>query len=310
MVTATQKKTAEAIVNIFETGAVLGDYSAVTLIPGDTGHLTYGRSQTTLGSGSLHRLLERYCSNAGARFGGRLAAYLPRLVQRDTDLDGDPRLHNLLRASADDPVMRDTQDVFFDEAYWQPAARATARLEITCALGAAVIYDSWVHGSWAAMRRRTVAQAGDVAQAGEREWLRAYVATRRAWLAGHARADLRATVYRMEAFQRLMDQGFWGLELPLVVRGWEISSTTLAATPPGCYDGPPPGTRTLALQSPLQRGLDVRLLQLGLSDRGVDIKADGIFGQTSARLLRQYQAQNQLPPTGAADSALMAQLIA
>lgn len=310
MLTATQKKAAEAIVNIFETGAVLGDYSAVTLIPGDTGHLTYGRSQTTLGSGSLHRLLERYCGNAGARFGSRLTAYLPRLAQRDTGLDGDPKLHNLLRASADDPVMRDTQDIFFDEAYWQPAARAAARLGVTCALGAAVIYDSWVHGAWAAMRRRTVAQAGDVAQAGEREWVRAYVATRRAWLAGHARADLRATVYRMEAFQRLMDQGFWGLELPLVVRGHEISATTLAATPPGCYDGPPPGTRTLVLQSPLQRGLDVRLLQLGLSDRGVDIKADGIFGQTSARLLRQYQAQHQLPPTGAADAALMAQMIA
>ena len=49
MLTITQKKTAQAIINIFETGVVLGNYGQVTLIDGDTGHLTFGRSQTTLG---------------------------------------------------------------------------------------------------------------------------------------------------------------------------------------------------------------------------------------------------------------------
>ena len=310
MFTATQKKTAEAIVNIFETSEVLGDYSMVTLIKGDTGHLTYGRSQTTLGSGNLHRLLQRYCACSGARFGARLAPYLPRLEKRDASLDFDPKLHNLLRASADDPVMRDTQDGFFDDFYWKKAAGAAQRLGIASALGTAVVYDSYVHGSWAAMRNRTTAQVGDLRQAGEKVWVGAYVANRRSWLAGHARPDLRATVYRMESFQRLIDQGYWGLELPLVVCGREISTATLSATPPGCFDGPQPGTRTLALQSPMQRGLDVRLVQLGLSFNGSDIKADGIFGQTSARLLREYQNANHLPATGTADAALIAQLTA
>ncbi len=36
MLTTTQKKTAEAIINLFETSQVLGDYSKVTLISGDT----------------------------------------------------------------------------------------------------------------------------------------------------------------------------------------------------------------------------------------------------------------------------------
>ena len=31
-----------------------------------------------------------------------------------------------------------------------------------------------------------------------------------------------------------------------------------------------------------------RLVQLGLSDRGADIKADGIFGQTSVKRLADY----------------------
>ncbi|CAH1082222.1 chitosanase [Candidatus Nitrotoga sp. 1052] len=310
MLTATQKKTAEALVNIFETGEVLGDYGQVTLIAGDTGHLTFGRSQTTLGSGNLNELMQRYCANSGARFGTRLASYLPRFAARDLKLDKEFKLHNLLRTSADDNVMRDTQDTFFDETYWQPAAHSAELLKITSPLGVAVVYDSFVHGSWKLMRNRTTQQVGDITSASEQKWIAAYIAIRRAWLAENTRADLRATVYRMDTFQRLIDQGYWGLELPLVVRGQEISSVTLSATPRGCYDGPQPGTRSLALQSPLQRGLDVRLLQLGLSDRGVDINADGIFGQTSQQLIKKYQSTHGLPMTGVADVALIAQLVA
>lgn len=288
MLTSTQKQSAQSIVNLFETGVVLGDYGNVTVIAGDTGHLTFGRSQTTLGSGNLLDLLNRYCSNAGARFGPRIAPWLPRFAATDLSLDTDTRLHNTLRASADDKVMRDTQDVFFDEVYWQPAERAAAALGATSPLGVAVVYDSTVHGSWKAMRDRTVQQSGTLSALGERAWITAYVATRRDWLATSPRADLRKTVYRMDAFQRLIDQGFWGLELPLVVRGAEISLATLSATPPGCYDSPQPGTRSLSLQTPLARGLDARLVQLGLSDRGADIKADGIFGQTSVKRLADY----------------------
>lgn len=46
-----QTSTAKAIVNIFETGRLLGNYGSVVVDPKDPGHLTYGRSQTTLASG-------------------------------------------------------------------------------------------------------------------------------------------------------------------------------------------------------------------------------------------------------------------
>lgn len=310
MLTATQKKAAESIVNLFETGHVLGEYGQVTLITGDTGHLTFGRSQTTLGSGNLGRLLDRYCANGGALFGPRVATWLPRCAACDLTLDDDDALHNVLRACADDPVMRDTQDAFFDEFYWQPAARAAEREGITEPLGVAVVYDSFVHGAWKAMRDRCNAKFGTAAAAGERRWIEGYVSTRRAWLAGHKRPDLRATVYRMDAFRRLIDQGFWNLDLPLVVRDREISPAALAALPPGCYDGPQPGSRVLAVQSPIMRGLDVRLVQLGLSFAGMAIKADGLFGQTSARCIREYQRSRGLPITGVADIALIAELTA
>jgi chitosanase len=306
---ATQGLAARAIVNIFETGEVRGDCSAVTLLPGDTGRLTFGRAQTTLGSGNLHLLISRYCGTAGARFGARLRPWLQALAARSPAADTDQKLHNLLRASADDPVMRDVQDAFFDEVYWEPAARAAARLGIRSPLGTAVVYDGWVHGSWATLRDRTNA-AGSLASLGEHEWVRRYVRNRREWLGTHGNLLLRNTVYRMDAFQRLIDLEAWSLELPLVVRGHEISLATLSALPPNCYDGPQPGSRPLGVQAPLQRGLDVRLVQLALSDQGCDVRADGIYGNASARFIRAFQRTSELPETGIADAALIQRLLA
>jgi chitosanase len=113
----------------------------------------------------------------------------------------------------------------------------------------------------------------------------------------------------MDAFQRLIDQGYWGLDLPLVVRGREISTASLNKLPPGCYGGPQAGTRSLAITSPMQRGLDVRLVQLGLSDRGFDIMADGVFGQTSAGRVREFQEASGRPVNGIADAGLISQLV-
>jgi hypothetical protein len=81
-------------------------------------------------------LIERYLTNTGARFGARLAIYLDHLRSRDATLDGELVLHNLLRASADDPVMRETQDAFFDRENWQPAQLAATKIGLaTLTLG-------------------------------------------------------------------------------------------------------------------------------------------------------------------------------
>jgi chitosanase len=310
MLTATQQKTAKAIVNLFETSSVLGNYGGVTVLDGDTGHLSFGRSQTTLGSGNLYQLLQRYCANPGARFGAALQPFLPRFENKDFSLDHEQHLHNILRASADDHVMRETQDVFFDQVYWQPAQRLANQRGITTPLGVAVVYDSSVQGSWKLIQDRTNAQAGSLQSLGENAWIAAYVNTRRQWLGSHTRSDLRATVYRMEVFKRLIELNAWGLELPLVVRGEEVSLATLNATPRNCFDGPQPGSRALALQSPLLSGLDVRLLQLGLSREGIDVMADGVFGQGSVTAIKTYQKNQGLPASGIADAALITRLLA
>lgn len=309
LLTDTQARTAKAIVNLFETGHLLGDYGQVTVLEGDPGRLTYGRSQTTLGSGKLGELLRLYAANPGARFAARVSAWLPAFAVADPRLDTDSRLHNLLRACADDPVMRETQDVFFDTEFWQPALRAAAKAGVRTALGTAVVYDSVVHGSWTRLRDATTAAAGTIGQVGEHAWIARYVSLRRQWLATHSIAILRNTVYRMDAFQRLIDLGQWGLALPLVVRSAEISLASLAGVPPGCYDGPAPGSRALAVEQPLLRGLDVRRVQLALSDLGADIKADGVFGNASARSVREVQIARGMPVTGVADIALIGNLV-
>src|SRR5262245_41426301 len=143
-----QKETAEAIVNIFETGRVRGRYSAVTVLRGDTGHLSYGRSQAALGSGSLYTLLKDYCAASGARHAQDFIPLLPKFRDKDVTLDQDQNVRTLLQTAGEDPVMQRTQDGFFEQSYWAPAVTAAAARKFTLALSTAVIYDSRIHGNF------------------------------------------------------------------------------------------------------------------------------------------------------------------
>ena len=302
MITRTQKLAAQAIVNVFETGHPLGDYGCVTLIPGDSGQLTFGRAQTTLASGGLAKLLDAYCGQAGAVWAGPLAHFLDRARQRDPALNTDRHFHNLLRACADDPVMRDTQDQFFEDDYWAFAERIARRDGFREPLSLAVVYDSRIHGNWPGMSRLTRERYGDPSDLGERTWVEHYIGTRLEWLANHSRGDLRRTVYRMNAFFSLIRQDAWALPLPLVIRGQEISLATLTGEPPGCFTGPAPRSRVLSVEDGVLRGLDVRLAQLALSALGVEISADGIYGRGTAGCVRAFQQQRGLPATGQVDA--------
>jgi chitosanase len=49
---------------------------------------------------------------------------------------------------------------------------------------------------------------------------------------------------------------------------------------------------------------------LGLSQNGIDVRADGVFGNASASAIKIYQNNQRLPVTGIADIALIANLTA
>jgi hypothetical protein len=162
-----QKETARAILNVFETGRVRGDYSGIAVIKGDSGHLSYGRSQAALGSGTLFELINEYCAQPNAQFAVDLREFLGRLQQKDITLDTDQRFRTLLKDAANqDPVMRLTQDQFFNSRYLAPACRAAEALGITSPLGQTVVYDSHIQGGWGTLRKRM----GPVTARGEQDW--------------------------------------------------------------------------------------------------------------------------------------------
>ena len=306
MLTDLQKKTAQAIVQIFETSKVKGDYGRVTLLTGDTGHLTYGKAQTTLASGNLHLMIAEYCRTPAAAFAGALLPYLVRLEHRDLTLDHDFTFRNLLRAAGDDLVMHRVQDGFFDRIFWRPAIQHMTAIGGTSPLTAATVYDSNVHGSWTRMRDRTNSREGPLSTLGEHAWVAAYIKTRRAWLGGHSNRLLRRTVYRMDALQALVDQGAWDLPLPLTVRGIRIDEAALEVDVRA--SAADPDDRLLTLTRPMLQGKDVRDVQKALKANMVAVEITGIFDSGTERAVIQFQVEADLTVDGIVGQATKAAL--
>lgn len=303
MLSELQKQAAQAIVNIFETGKTLGDYARVTLLTGDPGHLTYGRSQTTLGSGNLYLLIKAYCEAPHAACGRALKPYLPRLAEIDIGLDRDAGFRALLEEAGGDPVMQDTQDAFFDRVYWAPALRIAGDFDFVLPLSVAVIYDSLIHGSWGSMRDRTNARHGTVAGLGEKRWITSYLRERRAWLASHGNRLLRRTIYRMEAFEAIADSGNWSLAIPLSVCGVSVDAAALSCRAPIIVSADDAAIRNLHLTNPPMTGNDVTALQRALAAEGYIVNIDGVFGPGLDGVLKSWQDENGLVADGVAGPA-------
>jgi chitosanase len=304
-----QKLTAQAIVNVFETGSVRGDCGRVTLLPGDPGHLTYGRSQTTLASGNLHLLVKAYCAAPRAAYAAELQPYLAPLAERDLRLDHDLALRRLLRAAGQDPVMQETQDGFFDRVYWAPAVAAARHCRVRTPLGMAVVYDGKIHGSFERMRDRVNDAGGPIAGSGdEARWITDYIATRRAWLAGHRIPILRKTVYRMDCFAGLAQKGNWTLALPIVVLGRRIDEGMLEQPAVVRASAEDVKVRVLRLTTPPMEGKDVRAVQRALSERGYDVPSTGAFDQATRDAAVRFQRAQRLVADGIVGPATRAAL--
>jgi len=307
MLTPLQKKTSQAIVNIFETGKPLGDYGCVSVLNGDTGHLTYGRSQTTLASGNLALLIHSYCDVDGL-FSDALEPYLPALDRRDFRLDENEKLKALLRQAGNDLVMQKIQDEFFDSIYWEPAIKAASFLEINKPLGVTIIYDSKIHGSFDLIRDRTVQRYGTARDIGEEEWIKDYVSTRRDWLANHSNVLLHKTVYRMDSLKELIDTDKWELPLPLIIRNVVIDQEIfdINYNPPVDASADDPAVRVLFFTRPRMKGEDVKKLQRALNFPAEDI--DGIFGSETDKAVREFQRTHGLKVDGKVGPATRAEL--
>jgi len=294
-----QQATARAIVNVFETGRVRGDYGAITVLKGDSGHLSYGRSQTTLGSGGLFKLIGQYCQEPNAQFATQLTPFLPRLQQKDLSLDSDATLRGILKQAGDDRVMQNTQDQFFSANFFAPALRAAEAIGVMTPLGQTVVYDSHIQGGWGVLQPRI----GAVNARGEQQWVQDYVRLRRDWLL-RLNPPLPNTVYRMDSFSTLIAQSGWTLPLPLTIHGMTITEAILQGD-----DIPPNASkRLLSLQSPFLRGKDVVALQVKLAANGLAITADGIYGPFTDTLVKQWQNSHQISGENGAGPKTLASL--
>jgi chitosanase len=222
--TMKQKQLIQRILNTFETGTPAGRYDALVIFPdglNDSRQITYGRSQTTE-QGNLGRLVSLYCSKGGV-YGPKLSRYLPKIGI--VPLCDDEQFKALLISSAkEDPIMRTSQDEFFDSAYWRPAEDWFTSNGFILPLSMLVIYDSFIHSGRIRddIRNRfpelPPAKGGD-----EKAWTTAYVQARHEWLKNHQRKILRKTIYRTQVFMNEISRNNWNLEiLPVIANGIKV----------------------------------------------------------------------------------------
>lgn len=182
--------------------------------PGGVVQVTFGAKQATDRSDALDKIIEMYRDISILEHAERwrdvtladeLVTYLPRLAQNTplscAGLARDKSFLDLLARSSTDPLMREAQMRVFAEFYMKPSIAIFQSMGWQDALSLAVIYDSKIHGSFAAIRDL-------VLSAPEREWIRSYVETRHWHLANAGRMKsyfknplLRNTTYRMKTFE-------------------------------------------------------------------------------------------------------------
>lgn len=220
-----QKRLILRVVNKFETGTADGDYADITLLkdgPGGIRQVTYGRSQTTE-YGNLRDLVQAYI-DAGGKLANDLKPYLPKIGK--VALDKDDEFLGLLKdAGRNDPIMRTTQDKFFDTHYYDPAMRWATQDGFKEPLSALVIYDSFIHsGTILKFLRQRFPESVPAKGGNERKWIEQYVDVRHHWLANHSNNILQNTIYRTKCFQREIDRGNWDLsQTPINANGTDIS---------------------------------------------------------------------------------------
>jgi chitosanase len=118
-----------------------------------------------------------------------------------------------------------TQDKFFDEVYWNPAAAWFERNGFRLPLTMLVAYDSYIHSGRVPMFLRYRFSEKPPAKGGdEKKWTTSYVEARHQWLKYHEKKILRKTIYRTQTFMNEIGRDNWDLDkLPINANGVNVS---------------------------------------------------------------------------------------
>lgn len=217
----------QQILNAFETGSAEGDYGAISVFAdaaGERKQYTIGRSQTTE-SGFLKIMLQNYVKNKGI-YANEMSFFADKIQPHNgrgaysKSIYPSPDFEKLIRKAAKDPIMKSTQDVFFDERYWKPAYKFFVDNGFTTPLAMLVIYDTAIHSgpalnsksSMMHVLRQRFGEKTPINGGDEKKWIAAYVNARHKWLANHpSRPILRKTIYRTNTLKKLIADNNWEL---------------------------------------------------------------------------------------------------
>lgn len=211
------------IINAFENGVAESDYSTIYIYrdgPNQVRQITLGFGITEYGN--LKSLIEKYVK-AGGLYSTHFQPYLSKIGK--SALVDDAQFKTLLvSAATQDPIMRQCEDEIYDEKYWNLAYRFFESNGFTTNLSMAVIMDSFIHsGSILPFLRKRFPATVPSNGGSENEWIRQYLNTRRAWLAGHSNRILRNTLYRVDFLKTQLDKSNLDLEGPLSPNGVKVS---------------------------------------------------------------------------------------
>ena len=207
------------MLNAFEndSGSPETDYGTIYIYHDGNDHrrqITLGRGFTADG-GNLRKVIDRYTTLGGERavdFQDHLAL-----------LPDDHELLDLLKAVSGEQAMRDAQDQIFTEVYLQPAFNWAAANGFELPLSYAVVADSYLHsGAMLQFLMNRFAEKKPANGGDEQAWIKAYVLTRRSWLAGKG-PPLSNTVYRPDFFLRQINTDNWNFNPPLIANGSNIA---------------------------------------------------------------------------------------
>lgn len=224
LLNANQRSLIERVINTVETGRPEGNYGAISIYadgPHDIRQITYGRAQTTE-YGNLRKLVKMYVA-AGGSYSAALAPYAEQIGS--TVLTEDMTFRQLLRdAGRNDPLMRQIQDQFFQQVYFDPAMHWADSNGFVLALSALVIYDSYIHsGQILWLLRQKFPENPPAAGGNEEDWIRAYVTARHAWLSNHPRPAVRKSNYRTAAYLEQIAAHNWDLAIvPVRMNGTDV----------------------------------------------------------------------------------------